>query len=71
LGWSAIPRDAYQLRFVSERHGHCPRSNDASVGIDRLVFDGLRAMTPAARLQLACEMTRAAAAMTLAGLRLR
>ena len=48
-----------------------PQSNDASVGIDRLVFDGLRAMTLAARLQLACEMTRAAAAMTLAGLRLR
>jgi hypothetical protein len=39
--------------------------------MDRLVFDGLRAMTPAERLLLAQDMILAAEALTLAGLRLR
>jgi hypothetical protein len=51
--------------------GYQPQSNDASVVMDRLVFDGLRAMTPAERLLLAQDMILAAEALTLAGLRLR
>ena len=48
-----------------------PQSEDTSEAIDRLVFDGLRAMSPTERLRLGRDLCAAAEQMWIAGLRLR
>jgi hypothetical protein len=48
-----------------------PQALDTTEAIDRQVFDGLRAMTPAQRLTLAARASVALARLSIAGLRLR
>jgi hypothetical protein len=48
-----------------------PQSEDTSEAVDRQVFDGLRAMTPLQRLELAARASRAVHRLSVAGLRLR
>lgn len=48
-----------------------PQSRDTSEAIDREVFDGLRAMTPLQRLQIAVRASRALHRLSVAGLRQR
>jgi hypothetical protein len=47
------------------------RSEDTRAAIDRLVFDGIAAMSPAERLLLAARLCAAAEQLSIAGLRLR
>ena len=51
--------------------GYVPQASDTSEAIDRLVFDGLRAMSPAERLRLAAKASLAVERLSIAGLRTR
>ncbi|MCR9246253.1 MAG: hypothetical protein NXI31_14575 [bacterium] len=48
-----------------------PQASDTTEAIDRLVFDGFRAMTPAERLELAAAASRSLEQLTIAGLRIK
>jgi hypothetical protein len=48
-----------------------PQASDTSEAVDRLVFDGFRAMTPEQRLRLASQAAAALERLSIAGLRLR
>lgn len=50
---------------------YTPQSSDTSEAVDRAVFDGLRALTPLQRLQIAVRASRALHRLSVAGLRLR
>lgn len=51
--------------------GYRSQAEDTPPDIDRMVFARLREMTPAQRLQIAADATRAVHELSLAGLRLR
>ena len=51
--------------------GYRPQAEDTSEGIDRFVFDRLRALTPGERLALAGQASAALEGLMIAGLRLR
>ncbi|HMQ22614.1 MAG TPA: hypothetical protein PKE00_09010 [Planctomycetota bacterium] len=48
-----------------------PQASDTTEAIDRLVFEGFRAMSPRERLELARKACHAVERMSIAGLRLR
>jgi len=48
-----------------------PQANDTTVAVDQLVFEGLRRMTPAERLELAAAASRSLERLAMAGLRSR
>ncbi len=50
---------------------YAPQSRDTSEAVDRAVFEGIRAMTPLRRLEIAANATRALHRLSVAGLRLR
>ncbi len=51
--------------------GYRPQSEDTSEAVDRMVFDGLHAMTPVERLELARLACQGVHRMTIAGLRMQ
>ena len=56
------------LPFVA---AYVAQSRDTSEEVDRAVFDGIRAMTPLQRLEIATRASRALHRLSVAGLRLR
>lgn len=50
---------------------YVPQSCDTSEAVDRVVFEGIRRMTPVRRLEIAAGASRALHRLSVAGLRLR
>lgn len=48
-----------------------PQASDTTVAVDRFVFEGLRRMSPAERLELAAAASRSLEQLAVAGLRSR
>jgi hypothetical protein len=51
--------------------GYRPQASDTTRAVDEFVFDGLRRMSPAERLQLAAAASMAVERLSIAGLRER
>ena len=49
---------------------YVPQASDMTEAVDRALFDGLRALTPLQRLQIASRASRALHRLSVAGLRL-